>query len=77
MLTDEGSNPSTLALVRERGIPALTDMARWKTLDYALPAFMLLGRVAGIPETELQAQWSKGDRETAIRKAMEPPARKR
>ena len=44
-------------------------MARWKTLRYALPAFLLLGRTAGVPETELMAQWRQGDRETAIKKA--------
>jgi len=47
-------------------------MARWKTLRYALPAYLLLGRTAGVPETELLAQWKQGDRETAIKKAMLP-----
>lgn len=68
ILTDH-PNPSTLDLLRERALPALTEMARWKTLDYALPAFLLLGRAAGIPDTELEDQWRKGDRETAIQKA--------
>ena len=48
-------------------------MARWKTLRYALPSFLLLGRTAGIPEQELQDQWQKGDRETAIEKATASP----
>ena len=68
VLTDR---PNTAAVdqLRERAIPALSDMARWKTLEYALPAFLLLGRVAGIPEAELQDQWKKGDREPVIRQA--------
>jgi hypothetical protein len=69
VLTD-APNPQALALLKERAIPSLTEMARWKTLDYALPAFLLLGRTAGIPEADLHAQWEKGDRETAIRKAQ-------
>jgi hypothetical protein len=70
VLTDQ-PNPPALELLRERAMPALTEMARWKTLDYALPPFLLLGRAAGIPEADLLAQWEKGDRETAIRKATQ------
>jgi HEAT repeat protein len=65
----ERPNPGALDLIRERALPALVEMARWKTLRYALPSFLLLGRTAGIPEQELQDQWQKGDRETAIRMA--------
>lgn len=69
VLTDQ-PNAAALDLMRERALPALADMARWKTLEYALPAFMLLGRAAGVPETDLQNQWQKGDREAVIRKAL-------
>jgi hypothetical protein len=65
----EQRNATTLDLIRTRALPALVDMARWKTLRYALPAFLLVGRTAGIPEKELMDQWRQGDRETAIQKA--------
>ena len=65
----EQRNAATLDLIRTRALPALVEMARWKTLRYALPAFLLVGRTAGIPEQELMDQWQKGDRETAIKKA--------
>jgi hypothetical protein len=68
----EQRNAATLDLIRERALPALIDMARWKTLRYALPAFLLVGRTAGISEEELLAQWRRGDRETAIQKATTP-----
>jgi hypothetical protein len=68
----EQRNAATLELIRVRALPALIDMARWKTLRYALPAFLLVGRTAGIPEAELQADWQKGDRESVIKKAMLP-----
>ncbi len=74
ILTDQ-PNPGTVELLRERALPSLMEMARWKTLEYALPAYLLLGRSAGIPEADLQDQWRKGDRETTIRKATEPPGR--
>jgi hypothetical protein len=73
----ERPNPTALDLIRERALPALVEMARWKTLRYALPSFLLVGRTAGVPEQELQDQWQKGDRETAIRKATAIPARLR
>ena len=47
-------------------------MARWKSLEFALPDYLLLGRVAGISEADLQDQWQKCDRDTVIRKASEP-----
>lgn len=68
VLTDQ-PNPTAIGLMRDRALLSLVEMARWKTLDYALPAFLLVGRVAGIPEAGLHAQWEKGDREAVIRKA--------
>ena len=76
ILTNQPS-PSATDLVRERGLPALVEMARWKSLRYALPAFLLVGRVAEIPDAELHEQWQKGDRETAIRKATAPAPKSR
>ncbi len=52
-------------------------MARWKTLRYALPSFLLVGRAAGLTDQELQEQWQKGDRETAIGKALALPSKPR
>jgi hypothetical protein len=75
VLTEDAKSLAAIDLVRERGIAPLVEMARWSALDYALPAFLLVGRSAGIPEAELQEQWRKGDRETAIRKATAVPAR--
>ena len=68
-LTDR-ENPSTLQQVRERALPALAEMARWKTPRYALPAFLLLGRVAGMPDLQTQQAWEKENREAVIRKAL-------
>jgi hypothetical protein len=72
----EQPNAAALDLIRARALPALVDMARWKTLRYALPAFLLVGRSAGVPERELLDQWQRGDRETAIDRATAPKARR-
>jgi len=76
ILTDAGAGPA-LDLMRERALSTLIEMARWKTLRYALPAFLLVGRIAGVPDTELHQQWQSGDRETAIRLALSPALKPR
>jgi hypothetical protein len=68
-LTDRAA-PAVLGQIRERGLPALAEMARWKTPRYALPPFLLLGRVAGLTDAQVHQSWEKGDRETVIGKAL-------
>jgi hypothetical protein len=64
-LTDS-RDPLVLDQLRTRALDALIDMARWKTLSHALPAFILLGRVAGMPEPDIQDAWTRGDRDAVI-----------
>lgn len=52
--------------IRDRALPSLIDMARWKTLAHALPPYLLLGRVAGLPEDQVKDAWTRGDREWVI-----------
>ena len=76
LLTDNGER-AALDRIRERALPALAEMARWKTLRYALPPFLLLGRVAGLPEDQIHRRWETGQREPVIQKALGSPAKKR
>lgn len=71
LLTDSHSK-EVLDQIRMRALPSLVEMARWKTLKDALPAYMLLGRVAGIPDKQLEDAWSRGDRESIIAQASKP-----
>ena len=66
----ETPNRAALELMRERALPALIEMARWKTLSYALPPFLLVGRIAGLPDDQIHQYWEKGDREPVIQKAL-------
>jgi hypothetical protein len=68
-LTDRG-DPAALDLMRQRALAALAEMAQWKTLRYALPPFLLMGRIAGLPDAAIQQSWENGDREAVIRKAL-------
>jgi hypothetical protein len=59
-----------LELIRERGLPSLAEMARWKSLSHAIGPYMLLGRVAGLTEKQIQDTWTNGQREATIAKAL-------
>lgn len=73
----ESRDAPVLAYLRERALPALIDMARWKSLSHALPAFVILGRVAGVKEEEIHDAWNQGQRERIIRAATNKAANKR
>jgi len=72
-LTDS-ENRAALEQMRARALPALVEMARWETLSYALRPFLLIGRIAGVSEQEIQERWSKGEREAVIARALQPPS---
>jgi hypothetical protein len=64
-LTD-GRDPAVLDQLRERALGSLTEMARWKAPAHAIGAYLLLGRIAGLPDQQVQDAWARGDRETVI-----------
>lgn len=55
-----------MSALRAGAVPALIDMAQWKSPGHALPAFLALGRVAGLSDDEIMAAWSRGDRDAVI-----------
>ena len=65
ILTDQPA-AGVLDQVRDRALASLIDMERWKTLAHALPPYLLLGRVAGLPEDQVKDAWTRGDREWVI-----------
>jgi hypothetical protein len=75
-LTDKPA-PEVIAQLREHGLPAVVEMARWKTPTYALPPFLLVARTAGLTDRLAQTSWQKGDRESVIAKVVGGPQRKR
>jgi hypothetical protein len=68
-LTDK-TNAAAIDLLRERALDSLAEMARWPTRSYALPPFRLLGRIAGLPDAQVNESWEKGDRDTVIQQAL-------
>lgn len=66
----ERNAQTTLAVVRERALPAVVEMARWHSLEHALPAYVLLGRMAGLTEEQIHQSWTDGAREPVIQKIL-------
>ncbi len=62
-----------LGLIRERALPALAEMARWKSLTHALGPYMLLGRVAGLTDKQIEDSWTNGERDAVIAKILKSP----
>lgn len=56
--------------LRDRALEPLVDMARWKVPGHAFPAVMLLGRIAGMPEKDIQDAWTSDNREKVIAAAL-------
>ena len=48
-------NPEMLNRLKETSLPALKEMAVWKSEIHALPAFVILARIAGIPEEKINS----------------------
>ena len=72
----EKPNAAALDRMRERALPALAEMARWHTPSYAQPPFLLLGRLAGLKEVEINDHWEKDDREPVIQQALDTAPKK-
>jgi hypothetical protein len=70
MSLTETRDPALLSRLREKALPALIEMARWKSRDHALAPAMVLGRVAGIPEDELVPAAAKGSLATIVEAAL-------
>lgn len=75
-LTD-GNAATTLDQIRERALDSVVEMARWQTLRYALPAFILAGRIAGMSQPQIEEAWTAGRRDAVIEKveAQRPKAK--
>jgi hypothetical protein len=73
----ENRQSATLDLIRERALPSILEMAQWQTLDHALPAYILAGRIAGFDEKDIQAAWLRGDREAILSELQGKKAKRR
>jgi hypothetical protein len=69
ILTDD-RDESAIEQLRDRALTSLVEMARWKSLEHALPAFILVGRLTPLDDAKVQEAWTRGDRESVIAQAL-------
>lgn len=72
----ESRDPGVLDQIRSRALGSVLEMARWRHLPHALPAFILAGRLAGLTEDALQDAWKSEKREPVIKAAASPAKKK-
>ncbi len=72
----ESRDPRILTQIKDRAFDSIVEMAKWKQAEHSLPAYILLGRVAGLPEEDMQHAWSTGDRDLMIKRAVTPPKKR-
>ena len=66
----ENRDPAVLAELRKDALPALVEMARWKTPGHADMFCILLGRIAGLPEKTISSDLASGQKEEIIAAAL-------
>lgn len=62
----EHGDAGAKAQILERALPSLLEMARWQHLPHALPAYWLLGGLAGVAQQEMEKAWTNGERERMV-----------
>ncbi len=66
-----GRDPKLLAQLRQQAMESLVDIARWKNEGHSMPGLLILGRIAGWDDEEVDAAWSSGEREKVIAAALQ------
>jgi hypothetical protein len=70
MQISESRDSALLRTLKERALPSLIEMARWKSPGHAMAPFLILGRIGELPENEIFTAWENGRREEIIRAAQ-------
>ena len=70
MQITESRDSTLLAELRSRALPALAEMARWKSEAHAIPSLFILGRIGGLADDAINAAIARGNRQSIIDAAM-------
>jgi hypothetical protein len=66
-----------LAEIRNEALPSLLEMASWKHFGHAVYALMILGRIGGLTDDEIQKNLDQGNRESIVAAATKPQKQNR
>jgi hypothetical protein len=65
-----GRDPAMLEALRKTALVPLSEMAEWQSSGHALPAYLILARIAGQSDAEAMQAWDRGDRHAVIDAAL-------
>jgi hypothetical protein len=69
MQLTESRNPALLAALKARAFDSLVDIAQWTNPGHSMAGAVMLGRIAGIPDSEIYAMFERGERDKIIEAA--------
>jgi hypothetical protein len=73
MYLSQNRDAELLTRLRREALRPLAEMARWKSAGHAMPAFIILARMAGDADEAAMDAWNRGERETVISRALNRP----
>jgi len=62
----EQRDPALLAELRKEALPSLMEMARWKDMGHAASSLLILGRIGGLSDEQMEKDLETGDREAIL-----------
>jgi len=65
----EQRDPALLAKMRKEALPSLMEMARWKDMGHAASSLLILGRIGGLSDEQMEKALETGDREAILEAA--------
>jgi len=69
----EARPPALLKQLQQDAQPSLIEMARWKNPGHAWSSLLIVGRIGGLTEEEIQRDVDHGNQESVIRAASATP----
>jgi HEAT repeats len=66
----EKRDPALLAEIRNQALPSLLEMASWKYLGHAWYSLMILGRIGGLSDDEIQKDLEQGNSASVVAAAQ-------
>jgi HEAT repeat protein len=64
-------DPKLLEELKHEAMGPLIEMANWKSQGHAMPALLILGRIGGLSDDDIQAASARGQRQVIINAAFE------
>jgi hypothetical protein len=69
MQLTESRNPALLAALKARAFDSIVDIAQWTNPGHSMAGVFMLGRMAGIPDPDINAMFERGERDKIIEAA--------